>query len=164
MTVKTWVDLNYERYKQACNRITGYDELAEELCHYILTEFLSRSDADAIVQSGGAFFYCLRMTTNNWNSVTSPFYRIYRQPKIGIDKIPEPMQEEPDDNEPDIDELAERVSEQLKQLGWYEQNLLQAYVEHGGNASSLSKQTGIPRTSISLTIKKVKTFVNKRIK
>ena len=74
------------------------------------------------------------------------------------------MEEEYDENEPDIDELAERVTEQLKQLGWYEQNLLQAYVEHGGNASSLAKQTGIPRTSISLTIKKVKTFVNKRIK
>lgn len=164
MTVKTWIDQNYELYKQACRRITNYDELAEELCHYVLTEFLGRKDAETIVQSGGAFFFCLRMTTNNWNSVTSPFYRIYRTPKVDIDKIPERMEEEYDENEPDIDELAERVTEQLKQLGWYEQNLLQAYVEHGGNASSLAKQTGIPRTSISLTIKKVKTFVNKRIK
>ena len=58
--------------------------LAEELLHYVLSEFLSKPDVKSIVMSGSAFFYCLRIATNSWKSTTSPFYRTYRDPNLKI--------------------------------------------------------------------------------
>lgn len=164
LTTQDWITLNYDKFKSDCLGITRGHELSEELCHYVLTEFLVKPGIQTIIQSGGAYYYLIRMTLNNWNSVTSPFYRQYRQHYAQIETITERAEEIPEDNEPDIEQLAKQVSEQMESLGWYEKNLFIAYVEHNGNASALSKETRIPRTSISLTLKNVKTYLKSRIK
>jgi DNA-directed RNA polymerase specialized sigma24 family protein len=54
------------------------------------------------------------------------------------------------------EDLWQRVQEAMEDLGWYEQELLKVYAENGGNASLVSRLTKIPRTSINLTIRKIK--------
>ena len=164
MTKDQWISEHYEEFKQACLRISQDSDLYEELCHYVLSEFMMRPDVQKIVDSGGAFFYCLRMCTNSWKSVTSPFYRTYRQEWENLSEINAQTEEIPDENEPDIDALAQSALAKLGELGWYEKELFQAYVEHDGNASALSKSTHIPRTSINLTVRKVKTFIKTAIR
>lgn len=149
----------YKEFLQACHRITEGDPLSQELAHYVLAQFLERADAQDLVERGEAWYMCLRITTNSWKSTTSPFYRMYRQPQIALDSLPDRAEEIPDSEEPDLEALAQQVQTHLKDLGWYERELLHAYAEHNSNALALSKSTGIPRTSISLTIKKIRTHV-----
>ena len=164
MTIKEWSENNYLPLKQACVRISEGNELAEELLHYILSEFLLKPDVHAIILSGGGFFYCLRMATNSWKSTTSPFYRNYRDPSLQIrlndnhtSQIKDSEYDEAQTDEEEVEEgLWQGVQEALQDLGWYEQELLQLYAENGGNASLVSRLTKIPRTSINLTIRKIK--------
>lgn len=164
MTKDQWISQHYEEFKQACLRISQDSDLYEELCHYVLSEFMLRPDVQTIVDSGGAFFYCLRMCTNSWKSVTSPFYRQYRQQWESITELTPQTEEIADEEEIDIEALAEIARKQLDGLGWYEKELFTAYVEHNQNASALSKSTHIPRTSINLTVRKVRTYIRTNLK
>lgn len=125
---------------------------------------MAKPDVQWIVDSGGAFYYIIRMAHTNWNSVTSPFYRIYRQPTIDLETITERAEEIPEEDSPNIEQLAAQVEKTLQDLGWYERELFKVYVEHEANASLVSRQTGIPRTSISLTLKHVKQHLRSRLK
>jgi len=164
LTISEWTDNNYQPLKQACIRISEGNPLAEELLHYVLSEFLSKPDVKSIVMSGSAFFYCLRIATNSWKSTTSPFYRTYRDPNLKISLndnltawIKDSEYDESQNDQEEVEEgLWQRVQEALEDLGWYEQELLKVYAENGGNASLVSRLTKIPRTSINLTIRKIK--------
>ena len=164
MTKDQWISEHYEEFKAACLRISQSSDLYEELCHYVLTEFIARPDCQTIVDSGGAFFFVLRMCTNSWKSVTSPFYRMYRQEWELLTEVNAQTEEIPDEEEIDLETLAAVAKAQLDGLGWYEKELFQAYIEHNQNASALSKSTKIPRTSINLTVRKVKTFIRTAIR
>jgi DNA-directed RNA polymerase specialized sigma24 family protein len=185
LTISEWTDNNYQPLKQACVRISEGNPLAEELLHYVLSEFLLKTDVHAIILSGGGFFYCLRMATNSWKSTTSPFYRNYRDPHLCVTLNEHHFQQMEetgrydddtkvwDDNSKSLrtkgqmndlhpesewnqEDLWQRVQEAMEDLGWYEQELLKVYAENGGNASLVSRLTKIPRTSINLTIRKIK--------
>jgi len=49
-------------------------------------------------------------------------------------------------------------------LGWYDQTLFRLYCEEDRTISSLARETKIPRTSISLTINRVKRHIRSKIK
>jgi hypothetical protein len=189
LTVTQWTELNYQPFKEACQRICEGNPLYEELTHYVLSEFLGKTDVQSIVQSGGAFFYCLRMATNNWKSTTSPFYRNYRDPNLNVPLNERHYQEREDPQEEDLgtehapssrtkaqmngieqegdwtwEELYEHVSQGMETLGWYEKELIKVYAENNGNASLVSRLTKIPRTSINLTVKKVRIHLMKGVR
>lgn len=190
MTVTQWTELNYQPFKEACQRICEGNPLFEELSHYVLSEFLGKTEVQSIVQSGGAFFYCLRMATNNWKSTTSPFYRNYRDPNLSIELKESHFQEKEERDEEclgkehthkgertksamngleeisewSFEEIYDQIQQGMGTLGWYERELLQVYAENGGNASLVSRLTKIPRTSINLTIRKVKLHLTKKIR
>ena len=191
MTINEWSENNYKPLKEACQRISENSPLAEELLHYVISEFLLKPDVHAIILSGGGFFYCLRMATNSWKSTTSPFYRVYRDPRVQIELNEHHYQqvEEQDRNDEDLfehsnrnnrtkfkmngieteqewtfEELYEKVEQGIETLGWYEKELLKVYAENGGNASLVSRLTKIPRTSINLTIRKVKQHLTKTLR
>ncbi len=164
MSIKEWTDSHYEILKGAMQRITGNSPLTEELLHHTLLVFLEKPDVEGIINSGGGFFYCLRIATNNWKSVTSPFYTNYRNDKMVTLENADHFAEEPQPEELDIDGLAARIDKELESLSWYEKELVKAYAESGSNATALSKGTGIPRTSISLTIKRVRNYVKTKIR
>lgn len=157
MTIKEWTDNNYLPLKEACERISENSPLAEELLHYVLSEFLQKPDVKTIIMTGGGFFYCLKMATNSWKSTTSPFYRNYRDPNFQ-GQIPDHA-EQPAAEEQDWESLWAQTQEKIQELGWYEQELLKVYAENNGNASLVSRLTKIPRTSINLTIRKIKVHI-----
>lgn len=175
MTIQEWTDINYPLLGAAIGRITEGDELSQELLHYTLVAFLERGDAQQIVSSGGGFFYCLKIATNSWKSTTSPFYRQYRDPNprqelkekyenMGEDfpsgEIQLPQE---DPRMPTPEEIMERIDKKLGELSWYERELTRAYAEHNCNAKLLSRVTNIPRTSINLTLKRVRAHIKKSV-
>jgi DNA-directed RNA polymerase specialized sigma24 family protein len=149
---------NYEPLKGAAQRISSNSPLAEELLHYTLDAFLSSPKLNEVLDCGAGRWFCIKIMTNSWKSTTSPFYHTYRQPTSSLDgiTIPEP-EEDP------LEGLAERANAALAQLSWYDRMLFQTFVDEGHTISSLARSVGIPRTSVSLTIKRVRTHIKKQL-
>jgi hypothetical protein len=158
--VEQFINENYIPLKEAAERISGGDPLSEELLHYTIDEFLRKKDVEMIIDSGGGRFYCVRILMNSWRSVTSPFFHTYRRPANDIDI--EGIQDLPDYDDPTT-EIADRIKEQLAVLPWFDQKLFEVFLNEGHTISSLSRVTGIPRTSISLSINRIRRHIKKNI-
>jgi hypothetical protein len=151
---------NYIPLREAAERISGNDPLSEELLHYTIDEFLRKKDVDMIIDSGGGRFYCVRIMLNSWKSVTSPFYHTYRKPgeNINIEEI----QDVPNYDDPTT-EIADRIKEELSYLPWFDKKLFEVFLNENHTISSLSRVTGIPRTSISLSINRIRRHIKKNL-
>jgi transposase-like protein len=68
-------------------------------------------------------------------------------------------EEEPVDNS---QEVADGISKLIEGLYWYEREILKMYVELG-SVRKVSKETGIPHTSIFITIKKIRLCIKSRL-
>jgi len=153
---------NYEELQKAARRITSNDVLWEELVQYTMDEFLRKANLQEILDSGAARFYCVRIMLNSWRSVTSPFYYTYRKPTDFIDDWKD-VEEIPEEDPTPIVEMAERATEILRTLPWYDRMLFETFVDENHTVSSLARVTGIPRTSVSLTINRVRRHIKNNL-
>ncbi len=149
---------NYVALKEASKKISGNDPLWEELLHYTIDEFLRKKQVEEIIESGGGRFFCVRIMMNSYRSTTSPFYTTYRKPSGELAEIEDLPQEEDTTNE-----LAEKIKQEINKLSWYDKRLFEIYLDEGHTISSLSRATGIPRTSISLSINRIRKHIKKNI-
>ena len=166
MNFTDWTNLSYELLKDSAKKISQNHELAEELLHYSLEQLLFKPNLQEIIDSGGANFYVIRIMMNSWRSTTSPFYNIYRKPSVSLDEVSYLTQipEEDEGEEEYIMEMSRKIKTELEQLHWYERDLFGIYLEEEDhNISSLARSTGIPRTSISLTINRIKSHIKSKI-
>ena len=104
---------------------------------------------------------CLRIATNSWHSNTSPFYNTYR-------KTHDLLSSKHEDSIPDIqpeetEEFLAKIDKLLKDLDWYSRELFKVSIEQR-NTSAMSRELKIPRTSISLTLKRVKDHIKQNLK
>jgi hypothetical protein len=151
---------NYIPLKEAAERISGNHELSEELLHYTLDEFLRKKDVEAIIDSGGGRFYCVRILLNSWKSGTSPFYNTYKKPSADLDI--EKFEDIEEDYDPTT-EIADNIKRELDKLGWFDKKLFEVFYTEGHTISSLARATGIPRTSISLSINRIRKHIKRNI-
>lgn len=142
---------------QAAQKITGNNELAGDLLHYAIEEMSYKDNLQAILDSGGARFYLIRICMTQWRSQTGPFYKQFIKQDQEIDVIIDKEEEE----ELKLD--VKKVEKILDELPWYDKTLFKLYAEGEHNYTSLSKATGIPRTSIGLTINRVKKHIKKNL-
>ena len=149
---------NYTALKEAAERISGNDPLSEELLHYTLDEFLRKQNVEDIIHSGGGRFYCVRIMMNSFRSTTSAFYTTYRKPSSELEEVGE----WPDEDDTTV-ETADRIKAELQKLSWYDQMLFDVFVDEGHTISSLSRATGIPRTSISVSINRIRKHIKKNL-
>ena len=161
MTINTWITANYSELRAVMMRICENDPLHEELLHHTLEILLTRKDRDHLAETGEAWYMCLRIATNNWKSTTSPFYTTYRQTKEAIENLPE---KEVIDNTLTEEDLLKQVEKHLNTLNWYDKMLFKTFAELESNASLVARETRIPRQSISLTVKRVRTHLKKHIR
>jgi hypothetical protein len=163
LDINDWLSDNYSALQDASLKISQGNDLANDLLHYSIDQLLSKPNLQDIVDSGGAQFYCVRIMLNSWRSTTSEFYRLFRKP---VDNIDDKLYLLSDDEqeEEDIQDLVSKINKELDSLHWYDQELFRIFVEEDHNISSLSRATGIPRTSISLTINRIRKHIKKRIK
>lgn len=164
-SVQSWLNENYTNILQWAKQITYNHEAYEDLAHDVIASFMVHDRAEELVERGEARWFITRMLLNQGRSNTSPFARNYRNKN---DKsVPEEEQEE---YNTEIDfkiETIQGVIEDLKAEsleGYYcttifEQILLQDKM----NFSKLSKETGIPRTSISQAYNQAIEMIKQRI-
>jgi DNA-directed RNA polymerase specialized sigma24 family protein len=151
---------NYEELKKAAYRISKSQDLSEELLHYCIEEFLAKKDSSDIVASGGGRFYIVRIMMNQWNSVTSPFYHTYRK---HYDELTEEIPDNGQEEDEYVIETATRAREELDRLSWYDRVLFDTFVNENHTVSSLARGTDIPRTSISLTINRIRKHLRNKL-
>ena len=161
MTINEWCNANYYKLGEACRNIAKNDPLHEELLHYTVSEFLLKPNVQDIIDSEGAYWFCIRIATNSWWSSTSPFYRTYRTINESIENLPETsVIDIPYDEE----EMLRQIHNELSKLSWYDRMLFEAFADMNQNSSLLARETSIPRTSISLTVKRVRKHLKQKLK
>jgi len=163
-TYRTTLDFNayltkdYNELVKASKKITGNSDLHLDLLHYSIEEMSNKENIQAIVDSGGARFYCVRIMMTQWRSQTGPFYRQFVRANnlsdISEMDIPE-VEETPLD--------MQKINQIVDALPWYDKELFKIYTEGSHNFSTLAKETGIPRTSIGLTINRVKKHIKRNL-
>jgi hypothetical protein len=139
---------------EASKKITNNHELHMDLLHYALEELYSKKNYDEIINSGGVRFYVVRIMLTQWRSNTGPFYKMFFNQKsneISEDII--------DYKEYDLQEL--EYIKALEDLAWYDKELFKIFSDKQHTISSLSRETGIPRSSVDITIKKVRKILRK---
>lgn len=156
--IDTFFKENYDALKEAAIKISGNDPLWEELLHYTIDEFLRKKHVEDIISSGGGRFYCVRIMMNSFRSTTSPFYTLYRRPSSDIEDVADLSIEEDNTNE-----IADKIRAEIEKLTWYDKMLFEIYLDEGHTISSLARATGIPRTSISLSINRIRKHIKKNL-
>lgn len=156
MTFDQYLKEDYKALMEAANKITGHNELAVDLLHYAIEQMSHKENLDAILASGGARFYCVCIMSTQWRSQTGPFYKQFVRQHEDIDTFDKPIETE---DKFDF----KKVNGLLDQLNWYDRELFKLFADGQHTYSSLSRETGIPRTSISLTINRVRKFLKKHI-
>ena len=149
---------HYLPLKEASIKISGGSDLAEELLHYTLDSFLRNPKLEEILEAGAGRWFCVKIMMNSFRSVTSPFYHTYRNNPFPLHEAHEAVEEE----DP-TEELAARAKVLLAELPWYDRMLFETFVEDNHTVSSLARSTGIARTSVSLTINRVRRYLKKNI-
>lgn len=168
MTITEWTNANYNSLLDASKKISANNELSGELLHYSLEQILTKPNVQEIIDSGGAQFWVIRTMMNSWKSTTSAFYTIYRKHQYNSEDISYLTDMDVDDdvvdNELELLETYEVIKKELESLYWYDRDLFKMYVEESHTISSLSRATKIPRTSISLTINRVRAHLKNKLK
>jgi DNA-directed RNA polymerase specialized sigma24 family protein len=152
MTNNQIIELEYPELIKAAKKITGNSELAMDLLHYSIEELYNKPNMEAIIQSGGVRFYIVRIMMVQSRSKTGPFYK-----QFGDKYYKELSANLTDETQEHLD--IQRVEKLLSELPWYDHLLFKTFADGSHTYSSLSRETGIPRTSISLTINRVRSYI-----
>jgi hypothetical protein len=125
-----------------------------DLLHYALEELYSKKNYEEIINSGGVRFYIVRIMLTQWRSNTGPFYKMFFNQKSN--EIVGDFIYEDDYEFSEIDYI-----NALDDLQWYDKELFKIFSDKQHTISSLSRETGIPRSSVDITIKKVRKILRK---
>ena len=157
MTVNNWIDLNFEELGRISKKIGGRH--GEDLRQECLLILLEKENVDEIIDSGAAIYYYTRILLNQFRSTTSAFAKNYR----GLVDLPS-YYDEADVAEPDDSQLLSAVVKAVNRLPNYDRMIVNIKVLDGTSICKLSRETNIPRNSLSLTYNRAKQFLRTEIK
>lgn len=156
MTFNDFIEHDYKALVEAAHKITGNSELSYDLLHYSIEEMSHKKNLQDVVDSGGARFYCVRIMMTQYRSQTGPFYKqfVKRNENLESNDTAETEEEHLD---------IKKINMLLENLNWYDRELFRLFSAGNHTYSSLARETQIPRTSISLTINRVRRYLKKNI-
>jgi len=125
-----------------------------DLLHYALEELYSKKNYEEIINSGGVRFYVVRIMLTQWRSNTGPFYKMFFNQKSN--EITDDIIEYKEYDQQELEYI-----KALEDLAWYDKELFKIFSDKQHTISSLSRETGIPRSIVDITIKKVRKILRK---
>ena len=152
-------------------RICKGNQEWEDVTHYVITEFMQRSDVNALIERGEALKLLSGMIHLSYYSHTSPYHKLYRQ-SGRVHELYEStsaIQVADEDYDLDGDLLTEEILGILTDMEsesvdlWYIATLFKMYVEDP-NYSEIGRKTGIPRTSISTAVEECRQYIKNILK
>jgi transposase-like protein len=136
-----------------------WEDLRQEVA-YIVLQYDAEKIAELEAKGKQVFkFWIVRICCNQTNSKYGKFGRLYGSLLPVEDIMKFVKEEEPIDNS---QEVADGISKIVEGLYWYDQEILKMYVDLG-SVRKVSKQTGIPHTSIFITIKKIRLCIKQQL-
>jgi hypothetical protein len=168
MTVNKWIEENYENILQWSKQLCYNHEAYMDLAHDMIDKFMCHEKAEGLVERGEARWFMTVMLKNQARSGSSPFDRNYRiRTEEPTDSLDSPNEEYNIDIDYKIESI-QGVIEDLKAEsieGYYACTIFeQVLTQPKMNFSKLSKETGIPRTSISNAVEESKEYIRKQLK
>lgn len=157
---------NYQAIIDMAYKICKTPE-AEEVAHYVISEFLEHKDAEALIQRGEAMKFISGMIHRSFHSSTSRYHTVYRQ-KGRVHTKNTPIESEDIDYNYEIDEVLEAIEGILEDMQadnidtWYRSTLFRMWLREP-NFSEIHRQTGIPRTSISQGVEECKQYIRQKL-
>ena len=167
MIANEWITENWESLQQAARNVSKGHQLWPDLLNHCIADFLEKPKVEEIVKDGYAQFYIVRIMMNQWRSVTSPFFKQYRDaPSTSVEdtQLAEWYQEDAIDPEWDFEKvkaILEHMEEDKEDAGWYHKKLIELYAQTP-NYKRLAEMTGISRTSISKSIQRARIEIKNR--
>lgn len=161
--IELYITKNYYELLTIATKITKGNQLSQELLH---ETFIQLYDKDDIIlekyTDSQIKYYIVAIMRTNWFSNTSPFYyRIRRESAKYVD-LKEVMEMEAEQESFEKEQLLVAMEESFTDLNWFQKSLFELYMTLG-SLSKVSKQTGIPLTSVSTYIKSAKFEVKNQI-
>tara|TARA_R110000772_G_scaffold220488_3_gene330971 strand:+ start:790 stop:1353 length:564 start_codon:yes stop_codon:yes gene_type:complete len=180
-----WITENYSNIIQWGKNMTKGDELSEELCHYAIEVLLHHKRYQEIIDKhnadpefGHLRAFLLAIMRNSWYGKKSEFSRYHKAHRADIGHRKREITDEhfdrlldvPEiDYDHDKDRLIEAIEGLLEEMTldqdklWYSARLFQMWLKTP-NYSELSRQTDIPRTSISNAVAEAREYILQELK
>ena len=162
-----WLSENWKQLQQAARNVAQGNHLWPDLLQHCITDFLEKPAAQQIMLDGYARFFIVRMMMNQWRSVTSPFYKIYRsETHLSVEEsnLSEWYHEdaiEPDWDHERVKTILQHMSDDKTKAGWYHAKLVELYAETP-NFKRLAEETKISRTSISKSVDRARKEIKQK--
>ena len=136
-----------------------WEDLRQEVA-YIVLQYDSKKIIELEEKGKQVFkFWIVRICCNQTNSKYGKFGRMYASLVPVEDIMKFVKEEEQIDNS---QEVVDGISKIVQGLYWYDQEILKMYVELG-SVRKVSKETGIPHTSIFITIKNIRKCIKQQL-
>lgn len=156
-----------ERLRDVAHNIAGNsrdgDDALQEL--YVWLFEMDKEKLDKIYEGGGLLWYCIRTLSLMLNSKNSRYYYKYNKyyefidGNLSVNNITDMSYM----TSTSTYKLLEEIDNIVDELYWYDKELFKLYYYQGNTLHGLAEQTGISRTSIFNTIKRVKNYIKQRI-
>tara|TARA_R100000388_G_scaffold49529_1_gene37097 strand:- start:4266 stop:4805 length:540 start_codon:yes stop_codon:yes gene_type:complete len=156
-----------ERLREVAHNIADCDRDGDDALQELMV-WLFEMDIDKlnkIYDGGGLLWYCIRTLSLMLNSSNSRFYYKYNKyyelvdGNITVDNV----QDYVFNNPTATYKLLEKIDCIVDELYWYDRELFRLYFYKSNTLHGLAQQTGISRTSIFNTIKRVKEYIKNRL-
>lgn len=136
------------------------DDLWQDICFDLLT----RDKYEQLCQRGELRFYLIRVIRLAGFSKTTPFYRKYKKhhdhEQLGVEFLMR------DQGEVDwVRDASQQqiVDDAMKKLDWFDAQVMRIYYLDGHTLKTLSHETGIGKSTLSIAIKRAKEGIQKEI-
>jgi len=156
-----------ERLREVAHNIAGNKRDGDDALQELMV-WLFEKDYDKlndIYKGGGLLWYCIRALNLMLNSKNSRYYYKYNKYYEYIDanatvtNVMDLMYH----TTTSTYELLEKIDTIVDELYWYDKELFKLYYYNKNTLHGLAESTGISRTSIFNTIKRVKKYIIQRI-
>ena len=165
----------YDKYKEIALNICSNEDKASDVVQMVMEACLKmpKETLQDIYNKDGLLWYITRMIVLNIKSKTSRYFYKYNKYYELIDGngtrcsstyMPEHYENKPgDDSRSGTHIRLDGIDDLLSNLYWYDRELFLTYYRDSYTLDSLSAKTGISRTSIFNTLKKVRNYIKDNI-
>lgn len=163
-----WLTKNYEEIKTMCQKITRGHSETDDLLHYSILHFMEHSRAEELARLGQAMRFLSGIMWRSFHSSTSAYHTEYRQKgRVYSGDTPEIESTDYDYEEDLVVTQIQRIIKAMKESGhtetWYRAKLFELWLANP-NYSDLSRELGIPRTSISHAVTEAREWIKQELK
>ena len=162
-----YISKNYNTLYQTAKNITKGHALTDDLFQHCIEVLLTDKDQEKIqslVDKDQLNYYFTAILIRNYHSSTSRFHYIYRK---GSDIRSDKDVYELDIPQEEFDAAKEAkisfIEDAIKELTWYEREMVKLYFYEGMSYRKISEYTKIPKTSVYNSVTKIKENIKNKL-